>query len=245
MVTATSRTALYDVRVEHVRSEPIRNVFGYGGYQWLVDLDALPSLPPGLRALARFEARDHLGDPTRSIRDNVVGFLATQQIFVGTGRIRMLTQARVLGYVFNPLSVYWCHDDTGALVCVVAEVHNTYGERHAYVLHTDERGRAETEKAFYVSPFYPVEGAYRMSLPEPGEALDLTITLHREGARPFVASVRGRRVRASTLAILRTLLRHPIAPLVGAIRIRRQGIGLWIRGLRPEPRPDHHQEGVS
>ena len=82
----------------------------------------------------------------------------------------MLAHARVLGYVFNPLTVYWCHRPDGTLACVVAEVHNTYRQRHAYLLPADDRGRAEVPKQFYVSPFYPVDGRYRMSLPEPGGA---------------------------------------------------------------------------
>jgi DUF1365 family protein len=238
-------TALFDVRIDHVRTEPVRNQFSYGGYQWLVDLDALPQFRGGLQALATFDAQDHLGNPARSIRENIVSFLAGQEIFIGRGQILMLAQARVLGFVFNPLSVFWCHDEAGELACVVAEVHNTYGQRHAYVLHTDARGNAKTDKAFYVSPFNPVEGAYQMSLPEPAGTVDLTITLHRDGARPFVASVHGSRVPATSAAVVRTALRHPLAPLVGAIRIRRQGIGLWLRGMRPFPRPDHYQEGVS
>lgn len=238
-------TALFDVRIDHVRAEPVRNQFSYGGYQWLVDLDALPRLRGGAQVLAKFDARDHFGDPDRTIRENVVAFLATRGILIGNGQIVMLAQARVFGYVFNPLSVFWCHDEAGDLACVVAEVHNTYGQRHAYVLHTDARGNAKTDKAFYVSPFNPVEGTYRMSLPEPAATVDLTITLHRDGASPFVASVRGARVPATSAAIMRAALRHPVAPLVGAIRIRRQGIGLWLRGMRPFPRPDHHQEGVS
>lgn len=238
-------TALYDVRIDHIRTEPVRNAFRYGGYQWLVDLDAMPKFPRGLRCLARFESRDHVGDAGRSIRQNIVSLLAREDISLGSGQVLLLCQARVLGYVFNPLSVYWCHDDSGALVCVVAEVHNTYGQRHAYVLHTDERGRAETVKEFYVSPFYPVDGSYRMSLPEPGEKLDVTITLHRDGGRPFVASMRGSRIPATTAALLRTALRHPLAPLVGAVRIRRQGMRLWARGLRPFPRPDLHHKGIS
>ena len=80
----------------------------------------------------------------------------------------MLAHARVLGYVFNPLTVFWCHRADGALACVVAEVHNTYRQRHAYLLRTDDRGRAQVPKRFYVSPFYPVDGGYRMCLPEPG-----------------------------------------------------------------------------
>ena len=237
------KAALYDVRIEHVRTEPLRNAFRYRSYLWLVDVDAAPVPPRGLGALAVFSASDHFGDPAATIRQNVTTFCRARGIEV-TGEIRMLTHARVLGYVFNPLSVFWCHDATGQLLCTIAEVHNTYGERHCYLLRPDERGRAVTEKEFYVSPFYPVDGRYQMSVPEPAERLDVTIVLHRDGARPFVASMRGRRLPATGRALVRLALRHPMAPLVGALRIRRQGVGLWLRGLRPSPRPVHHQEGV-
>ena len=92
-------------------------------------------------------------------------FLAARGVDLGGGRVTMLAQARVFGYVFNPLTVYWCHRPDGTLACVVAEVHNTYRQRHAYLL--ARRSGAEVPKQFYVSPFYPVDGRYRMSLPEP------------------------------------------------------------------------------
>ena len=159
--------ALYECRITHTRLAPLRNVFTYRTYQWLVDLDHLPRPGRFLRLLAGFDSRDHLGDPQRPIRDNLDRFLMSQGIDTGGGRVVMLAHARVLGYVFNPLTVYWCHRPDGALACVVAEVHNTYRQRHAYLLRPDERGRAQTPKEFYVSPFYPVDGGYRMSLPEP------------------------------------------------------------------------------
>ena len=159
------RAALYECQISHVRTVPLRNVFRYGTYQWLVDLDDLPR--SRLRPPAGFHARDHIGDPAGSILGNLDRFLAAHGVDLGGGRVLMLAHARVLGYVFNPLTVYWCHDAGGALACVVAEVHNTYHQRHAYLLRTDGRGRAQTPKEFYVSPFYPVDGQYRMSLPEP------------------------------------------------------------------------------
>ncbi|MDP9827244.1 DUF1365 family protein [Kineosporia succinea] len=196
--------------------------------------------------LARFRARDHLGTGP-DIRANVDAYLATQGIDLQGGRIRMLAAARVFGYVFNPLSVYWCFDPAGTLVCVVAEVHNTYGGRHCYLLRTDERGRAQVEKDFYVSPFETVTGAhYTMSLPVPGERLDLTVTLHRPGQAPFVTGVQGRRYAATKGQIARFALRFPLAPLVVAARIRFQGIKLLVRGLHIVPRPAHvRQEAVE
>jgi DUF1365 family protein len=158
----------------------------------------------------------------------------------------MLTHARVLGYVFNPLTVYWCHAADGALACVVAEVHNTYGQRHCYLLRTDARGRAEVAKEFYVSPFYPVDGSYRMSLPEPGDRLSLTIALHRPGEAPFVASVRGHRRAATPAGLLAAAARHPWSTAAVTARIHAQGLRLYARGLRVARRPRHcPQEGVQ
>jgi uncharacterized protein len=245
-VTAFPASAfLYECQIRHVRATPVRNAFSYRTYQWLVDADELPELPPGLRQLARFRAADHLGDPRRSIRQNLDRFLAGRGIDTHGGRVLMLAHARALGHVFNPLTVYWCHDPAGLLECVVAEVHNTYGERHCYVLHTDQAGRADTAKEFYVSPFYGVDGWYRMALPEPGPRLALTVTLHRPDGTTFAASVRGRRVPATAGNLLRAAARHPASTAAVSARIRWQGARLYARGLRPQPRPRHTaQEGV-
>jgi uncharacterized protein len=237
--------ALYDCRIRHVRAAPLANAFSYRSYSWLVDLDHLPRLPRWLRPLASFRAADHLGDPARSIRQNVEGFLTGNGIDLAGGKIVMLASARVLGYVFNPLSVYWCHEPDGSLACVVAEVHNTYGQRHCYLLRTDSRGRAAVDKAFYVSPFNAVDGRYQMSVPEPGPRLALTVTLHRRDIPPFVASVRGIRRNASSWQLLRMAAQYPWPTASATVRIHAQGIKLWARGLRVVDRPAHHwQEGV-
>jgi DUF1365 family protein len=240
------RAALYECSIRHVRAAPLRNEFTYGSYQWLVDLDDLPDVPGWLRPLATFRAADHLGDPALSIRENVDHYLTGRGIDSHGGRITMLTHARVLGYVFNPLTVYWCHNAAGALECALAEVHNTYGQRHCYLMHTDARGRAEVFKEFYVSPFSPVEGSYQMSLPEPGERLSLTIALHRPGEPPFVASVRGKRHPATTTELLAAAARHPWSTAAVTGRIHAQGLKLYARGLPIARRPRHcPQEGVQ
>ena len=227
---------LYQCRITHARTAPIRNVFSYRGYLWLVDLDRLPRA----RLLTGFSARDHLGDPRRGIRDNLDRFLAGRGVD-RPHRVMMLANPRVLGYVFNPLTVYWCHRADGTLACVVAEVHNTYGQRHAYLLHTDDRGRAQVPKEFYVSPYYPVDGRYRMSLPSPDARLALSVVLDRPDGLPFSASVRGRSVPATA----RALTGAGLSTAAVAARIRWQGYKLYLRGLRPVPRPAHlPQEGV-
>jgi DUF1365 family protein len=232
-----------------VRVTPLRNTFTYRSYQWLVDLDALPRLTKPLRPLARIETRDHCvdpqDDPAAPLRQVIDGYLARHDIDLHGGSIRMLTTARVLGHVFNPLTVFWCHERTAAgeqLACVIAEVHNTYGGRYRYLLRTDDRGRAHTDKQFYVSPFFEVAGSYTMSLPEPTTSLDLRITLHPPKGAPFVASVSGTRRPAQGAPLLRLLLGRPLTSLAVSARIRLQGVRLYLRGLPIIPRSPASKE---
>lgn len=240
-----AQNCLYSCELRHIRAAPFRHAFTYRTYMWLVDLDRMPRLPPWARPLARFESRDHLGDPTLTIRANVDGFLGEHGIDLTGGQVLMLAHARVFGHVFNPLTLYWCHHIDGELACVMAEVHNTYGGRHCYLLTTDERARARTDKELYVSPFYPVDGEYHMHLPEPDDRLRVTISLHRDGQPPFVASLRGGRRPFTIGALLRAALRHPLSTAAVSARIRRHGIHLYLRGLPVQPRPQsHHREAV-
>jgi DUF1365 family protein len=227
--------ALYETTVQHVRQTPFRHAFSYRSYWWLVDLDQLPVLPRGLRALARFRAADHVGSGA-TIRAGIDEVLAAEGL--SADRVLMLANARTLGHVFNPLSLHWCLDATGEVVAVVAEVHNTYGGRHAYVLRTDTEGRATTDKAFYVSPFHQVDGSYAMRLPLPGEDLRVDLTYTRPGAKPFVATVRGTRAPVTTGTVLATALRHPFSTRLVSLRIRVQGIRLWLRRLPVVPRTE-------
>jgi uncharacterized protein len=227
---------IYDCTIRHMRNGPVRNDFTYRTVLWLVDLDHVPRLPGPLRLLADFRAADHAGDPQLALRRNVEVYLAGEGIDLAGGRVLMLTAPRSFGHVFNPLTVYWCHDAAGSLACVVAEVHNTYGGRHRYLLRPDEIGRAETDKDFYVSPFYPVSGRYRMSLPEPGEQLHLSIRYQPPDAAPFAAVLRGRASPAWPGAAVRHALRQPCPTLLTAARIRLQGVRLYLRGLPVTPR---------
>jgi DUF1365 family protein len=247
LVTVAAReAALYECQIWHSRRTPVANSFTYGTYLWLVDLDDLPRPGGPLRLLASFRSRDHLGAPGQSIRANVDSFLHERGVDLRGGRVLMLAHARVLGHVFNPLTVYWCHDPDGTLSCVIAEVHNTYGQRHAYLLHPDDKGQARTPKALYVSPFYPVDGVYRMSLPLPRERLTLAVVLDRPDGSRFSATVRGSAVPASTRALVHAAARHPWSTATVSARILRQGVGLYLRGLRPVPRPARvPQEGVQ
>ena len=228
--------ALYRTHVWHRRDAPVKHSIRHRGYCWYVDIDDLPQLPRWLRPFARFEARDHLdGHAGDSLRDRVDAVLAGHGVDAGRGRVTALLQARVLGYVFNPLSLYWGHDASGAVRHGIAEVHNTYGGRHAYVVNGDGR-LATLAKAFYVSPFNDVSGRYVITAPRPTETVEVTITLVRDDQPPFVATLRGNRLPASTAQLVRLQLVAPLAPLMGALAIRAHGIALWLRGVPVVPR---------
>jgi DUF1365 family protein len=230
--------ALYRTRITHLRRAPVHHYFEHHGYSWYVDIDRLPQLPRWLRPLARFDAADHLaGGPNDSLRQRIDGFLAERDIDLHGGRITALMQARVLGYVFNPLTLYWCHDTTGVVRHIVAEVHNTYGGRHAYLLPPHAEQSAMVRKKLYVSPFNDVDGYYLVRAPLPDAELDVRISLHRDDHPAFVATMRGTSRRASIGELLKLQLAAPLAPLMGAIGIRVQGITLWLRRVPVEPRP--------
>ncbi len=240
------RASLYQVRIRHDRVAPMRHGFSYGHAMWLVDVDHLPRLPRWLRPLAAFRAEDHFGDPGRSLRANLDGFLALQDIDLEGGQVLLLTNARSLGYVFNPISVWWCFTPSAALRCVVAEVHNTYGERHCYLLPPTVVDGAQVAKEFYVSPFFPVDGSYDMRFSLPEDELRLAIGLRRGNRTVFSATVAGHRRTASARAVLSSAVRHPLTSWRVMALIRLQGIRLYLRRLPLLPRPAHQpQKGVQ
>lgn len=238
--------ALYDAEVVHARRQRVNRTFTHRISLWLIDLDALPVLPWWLRPFGRFEAADHLGAPERSIRENLDTWLATQGLDLQGGRVVMLANARALGHVFNPITLYWCSLPDGRPECVVAEVHNTYGERHCYLLRPDEQGLAKTAKEFYVSPFLAMGGGYQMRVSRPGRDLSVDVSLHQRGQTVFHVQLRGTRHPATRRRLVRTLLRHPFGTYRVSALIRLHGIRLWRGRIPVLPRTPHiPQEGVQ
>ena len=210
---------------------------------WLVDLDALPRLPRGFGWLCRFRTADHqLGDgpPARSLRAEVDRFLAERGVH-RPSKVLMLANPRLLGLRVQPAD--------RLLLLRPARRAAARGGRGTQHLRRpaqlpaalDEQGRAGTDKQFYVSPFYPVDGRYAMLLPEPGAELTVAVTLYREADRPFSAVLTGRR-RGDRPASLWAALRTPLASRAVMWGIRRHGIALYLKGLTPLSRPSHGTE---
>lgn len=220
----------YDVEIHHRRTHPIDYRFSYRTRIWLVDLDELPALPRAFGWLCRFDSADHLGPPDRPLRSSIDDWLRRRDIPV-PDRILMLGNPRVLGYVFNPLTVFYCLDSGGEMSHVVAEVHNTYGGRHGYLVQPATDGTAEVAKAFLVSPFHPADGLYRMRVPLPGEQVLVDIRLQLPRQQDFVAVMTG--ARSGSPERLWAALRAPLATRAVLFAIRRHGILLYLKGLRP------------
>ncbi len=238
--------AIVEGTVGHTRRTPLRHTFRNRIYQWLVDLDDLPRMPRWLRPFSTFSAADHLGDPHRSIRHNVDAFCALHGVDLSGGRVLMLANARVLGHTFDPLSVFWCLDSGGDLACIVAEVHNTYGERHAYFLQPDATGCSRTDKAFYVSPFFTVDGSYDLQFTLGSSSVSSSIVLRQGGVAVFGATFDGTPQRARSRRLVRLILTQPLMTHRVSLLIRIHGVWLWMRRLPVVSRRPHEpQKGVS
>jgi uncharacterized protein len=173
-------------------------------------------LPWPLRPLARFEVEDH---------PDIRHLLADAGVDVA--QVLMLASPRTLGYRFNPLSVYWCYSSDGRLAAKVAEVHNTCGERHAYLLPPDPV--AAISKSLFVSPFHPRRGWYHFRISDPGEHMRVSVQLRNATGEPFVATMVCHRLAPTVTNVVRMAARYPGGPLRVAALIRWQALRLRLR----------------
>lgn len=239
---------LYEGRVFHRRLRPRVHELSYRVFYMLLDLDEVPALARRSRLFGHnrfgifsFHDRDH-GDGTGTpVREWVEAQLSRAGIETDGGRIDLLCFPRILGYVFNPLSVYFCHRKDGALAAVLYEVNNTFGDRHSYLIPVAdgeaERLAQDCSKAFYVSPFLPVAGRYHFKLRRPGERFALTIRESDAGGALLTASFSGEARVFSEAALLAAFLRHPLMTLKVMAGIHIEAAKLWRKGLRLVARP--------
>lgn len=241
-------SALYAGWVRHTRLRPIRHQFRYRAYWLLLDLDEVESLARQFmllsvnrRNLLSFHECDHGDGSGRPLKTQIEMHLAAAGLNPGGGRIALLCMPRVLGYSFNPLSVYFCYNVTGNLSAILYEVTNTFGERHTYLIPVESPCgpviRQICPKGFYVSPFMDMDMTYTFRVVEPCHTLSITI-LGSEVAGPVIAASLGARRTALTEGnLLRAFCTHPLLTqkVIGAIHW--QALKLWRKGLRLRSRP--------
>jgi len=241
-------SCIFEGQVSHTRALPVVHAFRYPLFMLYLDLAELPGVFAGRwlwgverRVLASFRRSDHLGDPHQPLERCVRDLVQQETGRRPVGPIRLLTHLRYAGYVFNPVSFYYCFDGAGEHVeTVVAEVNNTpWGERHCYVL--DAAGapapRLVTSKALHVSPFMPMDLSYDWRFARPDERLRITMACAHRGVRVFVAALALRRRAITGLGLARVLCLYPLLTLQVIVAIHWQALRLWLKGCRVHAHP--------
>ncbi|SHF56453.1 hypothetical protein SAMN05444339_10833 [Loktanella atrilutea] len=223
----------------HGRKGAVKNAFRYSIDYVICDAEAAVRGPAlfgrNRRGVMALHDRDHGG----AIKDGRGAEWVRQVLKANgvdlTGRIDLLAQPRVLGHVFNPVSFWLIHDDAGVLRCVIAEVGNTFGDRHSYLCRTPDLApitaetRLTAEKIFHVSPFQPISGGYVFRFDITSEAIDIRIDYTR-GEGGLVATLSGARRPLTNGRIIRAILRRPFGSRRVLALIHWQAVKLWWKG---------------
>ncbi len=255
---AVTKSCLYFGQVMHRRLMPFRHRLDYRVFSLYVDLDELPALARRLRFFSHnrwnlfaFQDRDHGARDGTALRPWLDARLAEAGIDLEGGPVRLLCFPRVLGYVFNPLSIWFCYHKSGRLAAVLYEVRNTFGEQHCYLIPVDP-GRApgrpilqSCDKGFYVSPFIGMTATYHFRVREPDERLAVVIRQWTPEGALLVASQTGQRRPLTDTTLLRAFVTYPLMTLKVIAGIHWHALKLWRKGAKLVPRPPAPDNAVT
>jgi DUF1365 family protein len=251
-------TSLYVGTIRHRRVSPRAHAFTYSIFMPLLDIDALGEAMAVSRLtsyngrnVAAFDDRDHFGDPAEPLRTRVERSARAHGVALPPGRIFLLTHLRYAGYVFNPISLFYCADPAGDVRAVLAEVNNTYGGRHLYWLERERSAgpfRARVSKAMYVSPFMPFDVDYAFSLSDPGRSLVAHMDVRRPGEGHLFDATLALERRPWTAGEIRAALaRFPLMTAKVTASIHWEALKLRLKGLpvQPFPQPEAGTKDAS
>ncbi|MBM4194960.1 MAG: DUF1365 domain-containing protein [Gemmatimonadetes bacterium] len=234
-------SGLFVGTLRHRRFTPVAHAFTYPVFMALLDIDRVSELMRVSAVTsynrwnwASFDDRDHLGDPSRPLRDRLVADAARHGIELPDGPIFLLTHLRYLGYCFNPVSFFYCFDRAEHLQVVLAEVRNTFGGAHNYWLRPDSASptfHAAATKSLYVSPFMPVDLEYAFAFTAPASHLVAHMNTVKAGSVCFDATLSLARRPWSSAEIRRALVRHPAMTATVMAGIHWQALRLWWKGV--------------
>jgi len=238
----------------HGRKGSTDNAFRYSIDFVMLDAEAEPKTPwlfsRNGKNVTSLQDTDHGGAPGQGTGAKWARDVLEAHQVRANGRLMLLAQPRVLGHVFNPVAFWLAHDERDNLIAVIAEVTNTYGDRHSYLCHKpdgspiDPQDRMQAKKIFYVSPFQPVEGGYEFRFDIRPDKIGVWIDYSQKSGG-LIATLTGPRKTISNLSILRSLIRRPLGSRRVLALIHWQALKLWWKGSRFRSRSKPPMEEVS
>lgn len=250
-------SALYDGAVVHRRLRPKPHRLRYGVFNILFDLEELPELDRRLRLFSRnrfnmfaFYDRDH-GDGRTPLRPYIEDMLKARGIDLAGGPIRLLCMPRVLGFVFNPLSIYFCYRPCGNIAAILYEVSNTFGERHYYLVPSQGNPHftgvflQTAEKRFHVSPFLPREMEYHFRVAPPADRIAVSVHVHDAQGLLVAASLSGVKSALTDGALARNFVAYPLLTVKVLAGIHWEALKLWLKGVKVWTKPEQLPERVT
>jgi len=254
------RSCLYTCDVVHHRTEPVEHRFSYRYFLFSIDLDEIERLASTLYLLSyrrfgmyAFFEEDHVLTPFSSLRESVEAYAQENGVTEPLIRIELITQLRCFGYIFNPVSFYYCYDSADRPLCAIAEVGNTFGEKKRYFFGPDKIGttgfKSREVKNFYVSPFINLDDYFDFSLGIPGKRFTIRIDDYRsqEAENPFMRTVLGAsRLPLTDKELLFQFIKFPFVTLKIITAIHWQALRLYLKGLPHRRKKEnlHLQTGV-
>jgi uncharacterized protein len=243
------RSTIYAGTVMHRRVRPRAHRLRYRVFWMLLDLDEIAALPHTLRLFSHnrlnavsFFDKDHGDGSGRPLRAPVEEHLQAAGITPDGGPIRLLCMPRVFGYGFNPLSIYFCYQRDGSLAAILYEVHNTFRERHSYLIPVERAAGAvidqHCQKLFYVSPFMDMAMSYAFRVAVPDERISVAIRAADRDGLLLVAALSGDRRALTDMALLRVLAAFPLLTLKVVAAIHWHALRLLLKGFRLRPHPN-------
>ncbi|ATE64841.1 DUF1365 domain-containing protein [Rhizorhabdus dicambivorans] len=255
------KSAIYAGQVFHRRFRPRAHTLRYSMFQCLFDLDEIDRIGERCRLFSRngwnlfsFHDRDYGDRSGEPLRPQIEALMRRTGQEPDGGPIRLLTMPRMLGHVFNPLSVWFCHRRDGSLATIIYEVTNTFKERHSYVIPVADGDRAAPlvhqacDKAFYVSPFMDIDMRYDFTVEPPMEKTRVVVA-GADGAGPLIiAAFHGARREVSDGALAAAFLRHPLLTLKVVAGIHVEALWLFLKRIgirRHRPAGGDGKDGYS
>ena len=232
---------IYSGQVIHTRFKPKKHNFKYKIFSLLIDLDEINKINNNLNFfsynkfnLISFFDKDHGNRDGSSVKEWVKVNLVKKNIKFQNIRVEILCYPRILGYVFNPLSILYIYNEKNSLISIFYEVKNTFGEQHTYIFETKDQKiiKNKCDKKFYVSPFIEMECEYNFSVTKPGESISVIINQHDKEGKLLFASQDGKSQNLTSKNLILNYLRHPLMTFKVIVAIHYEAFKLWFKKVK-------------